>query len=212
MPEKAKRRGRPTKPPVAGERVPLSLRVTADAKQRLEASAEQNGRSLSQEAEVRLEQSFRDDDLLPQLMAAAYGERLAGILMMMGSAMSMVGRQAGFAQTFTLEGSANWIDQPWPYLQAQYAAEHILDTLRPEGEAVPPQALVALGELPSLPAGLSDHYGRGFANGYLAAAAGEGVTAELRRWSDLVRRLLGAELVERIKKSLPRGGGKPRRK
>jgi hypothetical protein len=56
--------GRPTKPPVEGERVSLGLRVTADIKRRLEAAAIKKGRSISQEAELRIEQSLRADNHL----------------------------------------------------------------------------------------------------------------------------------------------------
>src|SRR5262245_8525493 len=49
--------------PSLGERVPLGLRVTLDTKARLDAAARYNGRSLSQEAEFRLEQSFDSDRL-----------------------------------------------------------------------------------------------------------------------------------------------------
>jgi TraY domain len=64
MPNVAKsprRVGRPIKPPVSGERVGLSLRVTADMKRKLEAAALESGRSLGQEAELRLERSFEID-------------------------------------------------------------------------------------------------------------------------------------------------------
>ena len=57
----AKRIGRPTKPPVEGERVPLGLRVTAEAKRKLEEAAIKSGRSISQEAELRIERSFDED-------------------------------------------------------------------------------------------------------------------------------------------------------
>jgi hypothetical protein len=57
----AKRIGRPTKPPVEGERVPLGLRVTAEAKRKLEEAAIKSGRSISQEAELRIERSFDDE-------------------------------------------------------------------------------------------------------------------------------------------------------
>ena len=52
--EKPKRIGRPPKPPTPGERTPLGLRVTAEVKKMLEQAAVQSGRSLSQEAELRL--------------------------------------------------------------------------------------------------------------------------------------------------------------
>ena len=50
--------GRPTKAPVDGERVQLGLRVTAGVKRRLDMASVESGRSLSQETEMRLEQSF----------------------------------------------------------------------------------------------------------------------------------------------------------
>jgi hypothetical protein len=53
-----KRVGRPVKPAPESGRVALSLRVTAPMKAALEEEATKNGRSLSQEAEMRLEQSF----------------------------------------------------------------------------------------------------------------------------------------------------------
>jgi hypothetical protein len=81
--------GRPTKPPKRGaRRVSLGLRVTADVKRQLDAIADKHGRSQSQEAEQRLEQSFAADAahggeemrFLMQLMAGAFGfagQRLA---------------------------------------------------------------------------------------------------------------------------------------
>ena len=57
-PAKTKRIGRPTKRPKPGERVPLGLRVTPEMKKRLEKAAIRNGRSISQEVELRLERSL----------------------------------------------------------------------------------------------------------------------------------------------------------
>jgi hypothetical protein len=53
--------GRPIKPAAEGERIMLGLRVTADIKRKLEAEALSSGRSLSQETEIRLQQSFDDE-------------------------------------------------------------------------------------------------------------------------------------------------------
>lgn len=63
-PKPKKRIGRPTKAPKEGERVSLGLRVTPDTKRKLEAAAIQRGRSLSQEAEIRLEASLASDNHL----------------------------------------------------------------------------------------------------------------------------------------------------
>ena len=60
-------RGRPKKGQEPGERVPLSLRVTPSTKEGLDRAAEENGRSRSQEAEMRLERSLHDDRLLSEM-------------------------------------------------------------------------------------------------------------------------------------------------
>jgi hypothetical protein len=59
MPKKVKRIGRPMKAPVSGKRVSLGLKVTADIKRRLDAAARASGRTQSQEAEHRIELSYR---------------------------------------------------------------------------------------------------------------------------------------------------------
>lgn len=56
--------GRPHKKPKAGERVQLSFRITASLKRRLVIAGKISGRSQSQEAELRIEQSFWMDDLI----------------------------------------------------------------------------------------------------------------------------------------------------
>jgi predicted transcriptional regulator len=60
----AKRMGRPSKPPTPGELAPLSVRITATLKERLQAAAEGNGRSISAEVESRLEDSFNKEEAL----------------------------------------------------------------------------------------------------------------------------------------------------
>jgi hypothetical protein len=56
-----KRMGRPPKPPKPGEMAPLSVRITAGLKARVQAAAEANGRSFGAEVESRLEDSFNKD-------------------------------------------------------------------------------------------------------------------------------------------------------
>jgi hypothetical protein len=56
--------GRPSKPPTPGELAPLSVRITATLKERLQAAAEGNGRSISAEVESRLEDSFNKEEAL----------------------------------------------------------------------------------------------------------------------------------------------------
>jgi hypothetical protein len=80
--------GRPTRAPRRGERrVPLGLSVTADVKRRLDGAAAKHGRSQSQEAERRLEQSFSLDD-------AYGGEELRDVATLMAATFAHHGRLA----------------------------------------------------------------------------------------------------------------------
>ncbi len=64
MPKKTKRkRGRPALPPEKGKRYPLNMRTTKVLRDSLEAAAIESGRSLAQEVEFRLEQSFLRTDI-----------------------------------------------------------------------------------------------------------------------------------------------------
>ena len=70
-----------------GERFQLGVRVTAELKRKLDAAAEQSGRSQSQEAELRLEHTFDRQDLLSEVLALAYGKETAVDLMWLGAVM-----------------------------------------------------------------------------------------------------------------------------
>lgn len=51
----------------AGKRFPLNMRTTKKMRTQLERAASSSGRSLCQEVEIRLEQSFRDDHVISLL-------------------------------------------------------------------------------------------------------------------------------------------------
>jgi hypothetical protein len=58
------RRGRPPLPPEDGKRYPLGIRTTKALRERILKASRASGRSLAQEIEFRLEQSFERDDFL----------------------------------------------------------------------------------------------------------------------------------------------------
>lgn len=58
-----KRPGPKPRGPFQDKRKTLTTRITEDTRARLDAAAQQTGRSLSQEIELRLEKSFLLDDL-----------------------------------------------------------------------------------------------------------------------------------------------------
>lgn len=120
-----------------GERVALSLRMTPGLKRRLDAAAEANGRSQSQEAEFRLERSFDRQDLLAEALTTAYGSKeIAGLVMLIGDAL----QNAGSAQyalgrpwpEVLAEGRGAWVADSDAYIQATDAVHRILEVLRPQ--------------------------------------------------------------------------------
>jgi len=62
--------GRPIKPGVHGQKSALGCRVTPEIKDALDAAAERNSRTQSQEVEARLELTFRAERALDQAMDA----------------------------------------------------------------------------------------------------------------------------------------------
>jgi hypothetical protein len=143
-----KRIGRPSKAPKPGERAALSLRVTAETKRKLDAAAQEAKRSLSQEAEFRIESSFRDRDLLIEALRLAYGRELAAMLIAIGDHMKLAGQTTAFVKTATLEASRQWWDNPYAFSQAMAAAKILLEQAAPIGDATPPTItpLIEIGD------------------------------------------------------------------
>lgn len=67
--DEKRRVGRPMKKPQEGKRIPLGLRVTPHLKMELYKEAKRTGRSVSQEAEIRLERSFEREQILEAIAA-----------------------------------------------------------------------------------------------------------------------------------------------
>ena len=112
----------------------VGFRAPRELKERLEAAAARSGRSLSTEAQIRLERSFEKQDILGGALELAYGPRLAGILMLVAEMTSQVGRIAGFTSGESGVAMDNWLSDPFAYDQAVTAAYRILDAFRPAGD------------------------------------------------------------------------------
>jgi hypothetical protein len=107
-------------------------------KHRLEGAAESSGRSLSQEAELRLERSFDREDLVGDVLSTAYGEEMAGLLALVASAMTnaafdayLLGRRA---RDVRVDAQRQWLEDPYTYEQAIAAANVVFEALRPAGD------------------------------------------------------------------------------
>jgi hypothetical protein len=90
MSDQPRHTGRPTTVPVEGEKATLGIRASADLKSRLLASSALSGRSLSAEAEMRLEQSYRDDQSLAEAMTLSYGEINGGLVRLHGEVLRVL--------------------------------------------------------------------------------------------------------------------------
>ena len=65
------------RPPAETRRVTVGFRVSESVRKCLEDAASKNARSLSQEAEHRLEASFGDEKIVQQALELAYGDDVA---------------------------------------------------------------------------------------------------------------------------------------
>jgi hypothetical protein len=187
MSENRKRTGRPLKPAEMGKRVSLGLEVTSDIKQHLDAVAKLSGRTQSQEAEARLERSFHNEALLPQLLEIAYGREVAGLLLALGSVMRDAGEHAGVRSLNTFSGAAEWFANPIAYEEARTAAETLLNALRPAADE--------FAKAPEVNADAAAGLGKQIADGMLEALsnpAREGIAGDR---AAPIRRLLGTAVA-----------------
>jgi hypothetical protein len=116
----------------------------------------------------------------------AYGPELAGVLLLIGNAMSEAGRRAGFVSTRTLEGSNRWLHDPFAFDQAVQAVKQVLAALRPQGQvklAITSRKEVGLDFLPSLEPYM-DSIGSEVADEFLKKFSREPSRQSKRRKSD----------------------------
>ena len=79
-------------PPGKGKRVPLNMRTTRETREKLEKSAAGSGRSLVQEVEYRVEQSFLDEEARDREWG---GNKLRGLFRMMVGAAEIIQARTG---------------------------------------------------------------------------------------------------------------------
>lgn len=120
-----KRRGRKSLPEGEGKRVPLNMRTTQDVRDRLEAAATLSGRSLAQEVERRLEQSFETK----QTKSERYGgEHNVALLECLGFLIKGVEHMCG----------GTWASDPFAHQQVQSAIATLLEAFAPPPTEGPP--------------------------------------------------------------------------
>jgi hypothetical protein len=101
----------------------LSTRIRADTRARLEAAAKATGRSLSQEIERRLRQSFDEDGTIER----AFGSRRNYALMrLISSVIETLCNPDNY--------EADWVDDPYLFDQSLRAVNQVLEAIRPAGK------------------------------------------------------------------------------
>lgn len=189
------RSGRPRKAPTPGERMSLGLKVSPETKALLDAAASQSGRTQSQEAELRLENSFRDQRLFEQTMELAYGRQLGGFLMLLGRVVHDTATQCAFASSRTLAAIDDPLSDPFAFDQTARAIHYLLEAVRPEGEPVipPPWAKDASLRV------IAEKMGPGFATGALEAIKNAERGGGIGDWAKPIRALVGEAFRNRIR-------------
>src|SRR5262245_40561620 len=133
------RLGRPPKHDAAKKSAHLSVRISARLREQLEAARRtaEPERSLSQEIELRLRQSFELDAEIKKRFG---GNGTYWVLWLMANAIRHIEHTSGIAIT----AERHWFDDPFVFDQVVVAIETIFRYLRPAGRAVAPRGLLAI--------------------------------------------------------------------
>lgn len=199
-----RKRGGQEKAPAERKRNNLTFRTRDRLYERLEQAAAASGRSVSEEIEHRLEHSFLEGRSLLDALTLAYGSPHAGMLLLIAETMKAAGTTAA---TIAHPGklAPEWIDHAYAFHQAVCAAEKILVAAAPEGDVTPPTNLFS-GQIPELGLDLDQiksNAGVGVAVGMLTeVASGNPIKLSSGERTQMLRRLLGAPIIQRIAKFL----------
>lgn len=150
-PKKARRTRSKVGAALPSKRVPLSLRVTPLMKEKLDGASISSGRSLTQEIELRLEQSFNKQAQILDMLAASYGPQVAALLAVLADTIHFVAAHAT-TQVHMLGAEKNYGDihmamsagfrrpmlgEAFVFAEAAGAVSKVLELLRPEGDPAP---------------------------------------------------------------------------
>jgi hypothetical protein len=116
-----KRRGPAPKGEYGGKSSVLSTRITADLRDWLERASKTSGRTLSQEIENRLRETFREEKELTDRFGTY---RTALVLQVVALVLN--------AMRNPENPKAEWLDDPQAFQLAKDAIDHTLDAIRPK--------------------------------------------------------------------------------
>ena len=90
--ESGRKAVRPGAPVTPRNRIPVGIRMTPAMRDKLVERSGANGRSITQEIELLLEQGLRDEEAFKAAVARMYGRQFAGVLLVLAKAMHLAGR------------------------------------------------------------------------------------------------------------------------
>src|ERR1700730_11079430 len=126
-----KRRG---KPRVERRRIMMALRVTPALHDRILARVDVTGRSITQEMELLIEQSLRDEDRAELFHDAVYGRQAAGLLEALGRTIRDTIILASSSPASPMH--SEWLADPSVFASVEAAVARVFDRLRPAGDGV----------------------------------------------------------------------------
>jgi hypothetical protein len=122
-----KHAGRPATAPKEQKKATLGIRASPDLKRRLLAAGDHNDRSLSAEAEIRLESTFADQDALTRALRLAWrGRPNSGVAALLGETLSAATR---WSETL---GEGDWHEDGDAFAAVEATMLEILERLRPK--------------------------------------------------------------------------------
>jgi hypothetical protein len=121
----------------AGKRYPLNMRTTFDVRQKLEEAAIVSGRSLAQEAEYRIQQTFQNQKVLHEALDLSFGPHTSGLLLLVGRAIRDTTQKASF--TKSADPNENLLEDRDVFDQVAEAVAAVLLDRRPVGQLIAPE-------------------------------------------------------------------------
>jgi hypothetical protein len=126
-----RRVGRPRTRSQDGPGDAVGFRAPRYLKRQLEDAAAASGRSISTEAQFRLENSFREQQLFDEALDTDYGEGTAGIVALLKEVIRSI---ASTCLPSAGTPGATWTAHPTTFDQAVKGINLALETLRPPGD------------------------------------------------------------------------------
>jgi hypothetical protein len=128
--------GRKPKGPISGNAGWLQARITVDLHERLKRAADENERSVSQEAQVRLKESF---DLPAELQKAWGAPHVKALAQLISRVVRSVETSAGEAPFAVEAGELAWHRDPYTHAAVVVAINTILAHYKPTGAVKVPK-------------------------------------------------------------------------